>query len=484
MEDFLRENNFKWKNPCNKQDNYRREKRKFMKSTKKRIVYTIVSTFIVVFSTTFAILMTLERTDYRNYLQGEYSKNMYQLISSVQNIRTNLGKSSIVGSKEQSMVVFGEIFRHTSIANDKIHSMPIQQQDIETTSKFLSQVGDFCYTLTKNISEGKELTDKDYETIDLLEVQSYELEQRLSRVSDEINEGKVKWGEIRKKTSGVLAKSDGEKAVTAKFSNIQKQIVQYPALIYDGPFSDNLMEIKPKVYKDPKVSADKAKSNITNIIGKDKIQNINLKGEESKSRIDSYRFEADIKGDKNRNIICEVAKNGGKIVYLLDNKNVGKQKIDMDKAVGYGKTFLEKLGYKNMEPSYILKYDSTALINYVYKLGDVAVYPDQIKLKIALDNGEIIGIESEKYLISHEESRKVPKANISVEEARKKVGKRLNVDSTRLAIIPTETNKEVLCYEFKGKYREKQFIVYIDASTGYERRIMQIIDTPNGKLTI
>ncbi|WP_138205947.1 germination protein YpeB [Haloimpatiens lingqiaonensis] len=455
-----------------------------MKSTRKRMIYTIISTFIVVFSTTFAILMTLERTDYRNYLQGEYSKNMYQLINSVQNIRTNLGKSSIVGSKEQSMVVFSEIFRHTSIANDKLHSMPIQQQDMDKTSRFLSQVGDFCYTLTKNISEGKELTDKDYENIDLLELESYELEQRLARVVDEINEGKVKWGEIRKKTSGVLAKSDTENAISTKFTNIQKQIVQYPALIYDGPFSDNLMEIKPKVYKEKKISADKAKNYVVEIIGKDKIQNINLKGEENKVNIDSYRFEADIKGDKNRNIICEVSKNGGRIVYLLDNKNVGKDKINIDKAVEYGKNFLEKSGYKNMEPSYTLKYDSTALINYVYKQGDVTVYPDQIKLKIALDNGDIIGIESEKYLISHEEGRKIPKPKISLEEARKKVGKRLAVDSTRLAIIPTETNKEVLCYEFKGNYKDKQFIVYINALTGYEERIIQIINTPNGNLTI
>ena len=45
-------------------------------------------------------------------------------------------------------------------------------------------------------------------------------------------------------------------------------------------------------------------------------------------------------------------------------------------------------------------------------------------------------------------------------------------------------NKEVLCYEFLGSYKDKNFIVYINADTGYEQRIMEIIDTPNGKLTI
>ena len=76
-----------------------------------------------------------------------------------------------------------------------------------------------------------EFTDKDYDKMDLLEVQSSELEQRLSRVIGEVNEGKVKWGEIRKKTSGVFAKGNEEKAISSKFSGIQKQIVQYPAII-------------------------------------------------------------------------------------------------------------------------------------------------------------------------------------------------------------------------------------------------------------
>ena len=143
-----------------------------MKMTKRRIVYTAIVTLIVVFSSTFAILMTLERTDYRNYLQGEYSKNMYDLISSVQNIRVNLGKAAIVGSKEQSIIVFEEIFRNAAMANDKLHSLPVPQETLENSSKFLSQVGDFCYTLGKVSSEGRELSEKDYQTIDSLKNRS------------------------------------------------------------------------------------------------------------------------------------------------------------------------------------------------------------------------------------------------------------------------------------------------------------------------
>ena len=120
-----------------------------MKITKKRIIYTALVILIVVFSSTFAVLMTLERNDYRNYLQGEYGKSMYELIDAVQNIRVNLTKAAVVGSREQAIVVFEEIFRYSGIANDKLHSLPVDQPTISDTSKFLSQTGDFCYNLGK-----------------------------------------------------------------------------------------------------------------------------------------------------------------------------------------------------------------------------------------------------------------------------------------------------------------------------------------------
>lgn len=456
-----------------------------MKMLKKRILYTSIVTVIVVFSTTFAILMFLERLDYRNYLQGQYSKNMYELISSVQNIRINLGKSAIVGSREQSIVAFEEIFRHSATANDKLHSLPLEQSVVGDTSEFLTQVGDFCYTLAKAASEGKDLNDKEYELIDELEMQSYTLQEQLNEVLSEINEGKVKWGEIRKKSSGVFAKA-GDDLVNDKFKGIQKQIVQYPALIYDGPFSDNILEIKPKVMSQKEVSEKQATEIIKGIFGEDKVLNIENKPGEGKTRIPAYTFHITFKGrDKSdAKTVVEVSKNGGRIVYLLDNRPIGEKTLDINKAIEAGSKFIGKIGYKNMDPTYTLNYENSIVVSYVYKQGEIAIYPDQVKLKIALDDGSIIGIESEKFLVSHIGERKIVEPKITVAQAQEKVGKRLKISNINLAIIPTETNKEVLCYEFVGSYKDKNFIVYINADTGYEQRIIEIIDTPNGKLTI
>ncbi|GAA0177766.1 germination protein YpeB [Clostridium sediminicola] len=455
-----------------------------MKMTKKRIMYTIAVAFIVVFSTTFAILMTLERMDYRNYLQAQYSKNMYQLIDSVSNIKVDLSKSAIVGSREQSIVVFQDIFRFATIANDKIHSIPVPQENIDATSKFLSQVGDFSYSLSKIASQGNDLSDEDYKNIEKLRNEADYLLIQLNEVQADINEGKVKWGEIRKKAGLAFAK-DNKTLVTDKFKDIQKQVAQYPALIYDGPFSDNVMEIEPKILEVEKIDIKKAKEIVTEFYGKDKVSNIEEVSGEGTTRVPSYRFRVLLKDrEDDQKIAIEISKNGGNIVYLLDNRTVEKPKIDLEKATEVGSEFLQNIGFENMESTYALNYKNIAVISYVYNQEDIAIYPDQVKLKIALDDGKVIGVESEKYLVSHVDNRELPQVKITQAQARERVGKKLEVNSVKLSLIPTEINKEELCYEFSGTYEEEEFIVYINAETGYEQRILQILNTPNGQLTI
>lgn len=456
-----------------------------MKTAKKRILYTLAVTLIVVFSATFAILMTLERNDYRNYLQGEYSKCMFDLITDVQNIRVDLGKAAIIGSREQKIASFEEIFRQASLANVNLHSLPLTTETSGATSKFLSQVGDFCYTLSLETSQGNDLSDKDYDTIESLKNESFTLESQLKNASDDINTGRLTWGEIRKNISGIYGGKESE-VLAQKFTGIQKQVSEYPALIYDGPFSDNVVQKTPKIMSAKVISEKDAEDVVRKVIGSDKVSKIELNKSQGKTNIPSYSYSVTIKGrsSKQPKVTCEITKNGGKVVYLLDGRSIGQPTINAAKSLSIGTGFLDKMGFKNMASTYILNYENTSTISYIYKQGDVAMYPDQVKIKIALDDGSIIGIETQKYLVSHLDTRKLPSPKVSQSDAKKKIGKKLNITSVRLAVIPTPTNSEAYCYEFSGNYKGDNFKVYINADTGFEERIIQIINTQNGQLTM
>ena len=50
--------------------------------------------------------------------------------------------------------------------------------------------------------------------------------------------------------------------------------------------------------------------------------------------------------------------------------------------------------------------------------------------------------------------------------------------------IPTEWKSEILCYEFKGKVDDREFLVYINTENGREEDILIITNTPNGTLAM
>lgn len=177
-----------------------------------------------------------------------------------------------------------------------------------------------------------------------------------------------------------------------------------------------------------------------------------------------------------------VSQKGGHIVYMNYYREVKEEKINPDQALEIGKKFLEEKGYPNMKETYYMMQSGNIVINYAYMQDDVTIYSDLVKLKIALDNGEILGMELAGYLNCHEE-RNIDKDIISKEKAKENLNKEIEITSEGLAIIPTEFLTEILCWEFKGKVDDNEFIVYINAKNGEEEDILMIINTPNGTLT-
>ena len=449
---------------------------------KKRAVLAVIVTFIVVGSTTFGFLMYLDRRDYRIFLENQYSRNLYSVISDVEGLNASLSKISVTKAPEQSLLIFGEIWRQAADAQEKINTMPVVHPAVSQTSKFLSQVSDFSYALLRNNNKGQEISQDDYKTIETLKASSGNLSSGLHDLQKSIQEGNIDWGEIKSRGSRIFSQAQKTTA-DVKFQAISKDLQQVPSLTYDGPFSETMMSIKPKVLSEKEISADEAKNAAINYIGKDKVERIEVYSDKLAEKIPAYGFSVNLKGRKD-SINIDISKNGGKIVYLIDNRDVASAKIEIKDAVAKGIKYLESSGYKSMIPTYTLRYDNVAIVNYVYVQNKVLIYPDQIKLKIALDNGEIVGVESQKYLISHTE-RKIEEPNISLDEARGKINSRIKIKNVRFAIIPADTTKEVLCYEFYGNYNNNErFIVYINAIDGTQERILKLIDTPNGQLSM
>ena len=419
----------------------------------------------------------------RQELDNQYNRAFYEMVGYVDNVQALLIKSLITSTPNATATTMQEAWRQANLAQANLGQLPVSQHALANTAKFLAQVGDLAYSINHKNMEGKNLDEKEYKMIEQLHGYAESLNKSLNDLQSQISSGRIKWGELREKGTPLFKRTSSEMP-KEQFENIDKTFVDYPTLIYDGPFSDHLTKIEPKGLTGEDLNQDEAKEYVIKFFGKDKVERVDTVGKNDNSDIKTYTYNVVFKdGSEDDIATVDVTQKGGHVLWMLRNRDTGQETVDIDKAKELGKKFLEERGYKEMVDTYYLKEDGTATINYAYQQEGVTIYPDLIKVKIALDNGEIVGFESKGYLYAHTE-RNIPEPKITEEEARSMIGDRMEIVSSGLAIIPTDYKTELFTYEFKGKLNDRDFIVYINAETGKEEKILMIVDTPNGILTM
>lgn len=413
----------------------------------------------------------------KNLVQDEYNKSMYLAVSYINNVEVDLAKLLVTSTPKMSAVTLADIWKQANLAKECLEQIPVGQNSMANASKYLTQVSDFSYTLMKqNISDIK-LTEEEYEKLKHIYEDSSKLSSKMSDIYDDLNAGRIKWDELEKIGNEKLPDND----ISNSISEVGKTFQNYEGLIYDGAFSDHLLSSEPKFLSQKEISEDDAKKYIEEVILNDeKIDKIEFKGE-SNGKIELYNFDVTLDSKQKRTI--SITKNDCKLYLMIGDKKVKEQNISVDEAKKRGMEFLNKLGIDNMIETYYQKTENMIVINYAATQDGVILYPDLIKVKISLDDGKVYGVEAAGYIFNHT-TRNNLKPSISQEKAKSILNSSLEIISSDMALIPTESNSEILTYEFKGKIDNREFLIYINADNAREEKVLLVIDNKNGVLTM
>lgn len=432
------------------------------------------------FLISFLILLTFGFGYYSYFLTTEgktkdengYNYSFIELVNNVNNVENYLAKAMISKDSKHSTDTLTKIWADSNLAVNFIKNIPFNSHGSDKTIKFLNQVSDYCFTLSRKTLRGEELNDEDFENLKKLYDYSSNLKNILNQISFDLNNETISWEDLKddKKLNDV------EENINV-FSSIESNFDDYEGLIYDGAYSDYISLDEKKGLTGDDISEEDAIKRVKKIFGENtKAKMIGTQNGD----IESYNIEVQ---DEKSKFEVQMSKKGGWIVEVIKDKEVGEEKISDDEAIQKGKEYLEKLGYDSMKETYFLKESNIVTINYAYEENEILIYPDLIKVKVALDDGEILGMEALGYLNSHTD-RNFSQNIISSDEAKQKLNDKIEIEKERLVVIPLENKTERYCYEFKGKIEEKQFLIYINAETGAEEEILILLETPGGTLTI
>ena len=447
---------------------------------KKSYLISLIVIFLVIAICLIAVIIN-NKNETKLASENSYNMAFYELVDYVQNVETYLAKSLISSTPEHGAETLTNVWREANLAQAYLSQLPIESQELENTERFLNQVSDYSYSLSRKNIYNESLTEEDLNNLKELHTYSVELENTLNQLSEDINAGRIKWNELENKGQEAFAQQVTTSSLDS-FSSLEENFHEYSGLIYDGAFSEHITSAEKKGLTGEDIDEETAKQKVIQFVGQDNIKDVQSLGFSENATIPEYNFSVTTNDDIN--ISISISKKGGHIVYMNSNRNVNTEIISQEEANEKGKEFLNNHGYSNMKETYYLKQDGIVTINYAYEQDNVVVYSDLIKVKVALDNGEVLGIETVGYLNNHVETRDLSNIKITQEEAKRTLNKDLEINSEGLAIIPTEYQTEILCYEFKGKVDDREFLVYINAENGREEDVLIITNTPNGTLTM
>lgn len=452
-----------------------------LKNLKKNYIYGILILMIIAIIV-LGVFLYKQKAKYTVATENQYNLAFYEVVDYINNVENYLAKSIVSSSAENGAKTLVHVWREANLAQAYLSQLPISSNELSATSKFLNQVSEYSYSLATKCINNEDITDEELNNLQSLYDYSTNLNATLEQLVNDMGNGNISWSELTKDADIAFAQQV-DNLSSASFSNLDNNFGEYEGLIYDGAYSEHVENAEKKGLIGDEISEEEAKQKAIEIIGEDRIQEISSGGLVENGNIVVYDFTVKIKdGDSNNPMSISISKTGGHIVFMNYNREISEEKISQEEANNIGKEFLSTRGFSNMKETYYLKEGNAVTINYAYEQDGVVIYPDLIKVKIALDNGEILGMETTGYLNNHTE-RTISNVKISEENAKEKLNKNLELTSSGLAIIPTEWKTEIFCYEFKGKLNDTDFLVYINAETGAEENILIIIDTPNGTLT-
>ncbi len=451
--------------------------RKF-RSFKTRLIdrkmYSVIVGLLVAVVAVFSYQAKVS-ADYKTRLDSQYTRAFDDLAEYVSTIETSLLKCAAVSSPKSVVRLANDIYAKTAAASSCLGQLPLSDANLENTAKFLSQVGDFTYMLALGYMDNPVITPEQRETMLSLCRYANALESGLYDTQQKLYSGAVHFDNPGGGAGDVLA---------SDMQQLESQFQDYPSLIYDGPFSDHVQDKETLFLQNTTdITPEDARARLSTFIAPSLLSDVSYDGEVG-GHLPTYMFTVrPDKENKDRTLTLQITKKGGMLLEMLDNRSVPSKNIDIEEAKGRANQFLQSIGISSMRDSYFELRENIATINFAFYEADILYYPDLVKVLVAMDNGEILGMEAGGYAANHT-VRHFPAPRLSREEAQKRLSPSLFVEGAQLAVIPRDTQDEALCWEFKCKMENHTFLIYLNAETGAEEDVLMLLETEAGMLTI
>ena len=405
----------------------------FRRRTLVRAASFLLAAFVVVGG--LALQARARAEAYRLYLENGYRHAFAELSANLNELDVALQKGIYATSPSMLGVLCTQIYGKAMSAQMALGELPYSNVELEQTAAFLAKAGDYAAALSRSASVTGVCSDEQREALRGLSAGASDLSARVAGLQSDLMGGAVTLEDLEAAEARLsAAEGGGHTLADSSYQTVESDFPELPSLIYDGPFSEHIAGLTPAMLEGREdVTQDEARLAAARFLDlKPELFTLVSAGS---GRLPTYSFSAMVDGGE---LYVEVTRRGGLVVELLHSRPVESAALSREEAVAAAAAFLTSRGYPNMTESYFIDQGNVLTINF------------------AAQQGEVLCFSPELDILSH-----------------------------RLALIPTGGEYEVLTHEFKCQSADgRHVLVYINAQTGQEEKILILLEDESGTLVI
>lgn len=420
--------------------------------------------------------------DYRRQLDNGYRQAFTELTTAAGELDAALEKVTYATTPSLFATLCAQAYAKALAAQTALGELPYGNVELEQTAAFFAKAGDYAMAMARGAYGEDVCTDENRETLRGLAAAAGSLAATLQELQLQLDGGALSPEDVAAAEARLAATAeDGEQITSGSaFQTVEADFPEVPTLIYDGPFSEHLSSRTPQMLEGlPQITEAEARRAAAAFTGlRSDIFTLTSDGA---GELPAWGFSALVDGGE---CYVEITKQGGQVLQMLSSRPVGEASLSRKEGVEQAAAFLTQHGYQDMAPSYFLEGDGILTVHFASVQDGVYCYPDLVKVGVALDNGDVVSFEAHGYLMNHG-ARELAAPAVTRDEGETKVDGSLTVLSYQLALIPTGGEYEVLCHEFKCQNADgSHVLVYVNAATGQQERILLLLEDESGTLVL
>ena len=124
--------------------------------------FTIILLLVIA---TLGITLYKKQEEITRTSENSFNMAFYELVDYVENVETYLAKSLISTTPQHGAETLTSLWREANMAQSYLARLPIESQELEKTQKFLNQVSDYSYSLSRKNIYNESLGEKDLKNL-------------------------------------------------------------------------------------------------------------------------------------------------------------------------------------------------------------------------------------------------------------------------------------------------------------------------------